>query len=146
MIVLVCGDRHWANRFSFETGPTLRGKEDFNYMMKVLAEVNQLRGISKIYQGGARGADQCARYWAWISSTEMHQELAQWDKYHKGAGPKRNQKQLDIMLKEMKQTGKEGYVLAFHRAFHQSTGTKDMVERAREAGLEIDILPGRDER
>lgn len=146
MIVLVCGDRNWANRFSFETGPTPKGTEDFNYFMEVMGDVNALRGIDKIYQGGQRGADQLARYWAWLSSTAMKQTDAEWDRYHKGAGPIRNQKQLDLMMKELWETGSKGYVMAFHRSFNQSTGTRDMVDRARKAGLEVDIFPSRDER
>lgn len=141
MIVLVCGDRHWAKDFLFEVGPTWEGKKDFNLMMAVLAKVDHKYGISKLYQGEAPGADQCSRYWAWISSTPMKSTPAEWKKYGKPAGPRRNRKQLKLMLKWMRKTGEEGLVLAFHRDLSVSRGTVDMMDISRKAGLRVIVFP-----
>jgi hypothetical protein len=141
LIVLVCGDRHWANDFLFEVGPTREGKRDFNYMMAILAKVDQKYGITKLYQGEAPGADQCSRYWAWISSTPMKSTPAEWEKYGKPAGPRRNRKQLRLMLKWMEKTGEDGMVLAFHRDLSVSRGTVDMIKISRYAGVRVKVFP-----
>lgn len=49
------------------------------------------------------------------------------------AGNMRNQQMLD--------EGKPDLVIAFHRDFPNSRGTKDMVKRARRAGIPVEIYP-----
>lgn len=57
---------------------------------------------------------------------------AEWDKYHKGAGPIRNEQ----MINE----GLPTHVYAFHDHLDQSRGTKDMIERAESAGIPVTIF------
>jgi hypothetical protein len=57
---------------------------------------------------------------------------AQWHKYGRAAGPIRNQQ----MLAE----GKPDLVLAFHDDIDGSRGTKDMVNRARRAGVKVEVI------
>ena len=54
---------------------------------------------------------------------------AQWDKYGKSAGVIRNQQMLD--------EGKPDTVVYFHDNIERSKGTKDMVSRAKKAGLPV---------
>ena len=54
---------------------------------------------------------------------------ADWNKYHKAAGPIRNQQ----MLTE----GKPTLVLAFHDNITASKGTRDMVKRSLKGGLPV---------
>ena len=135
MRVLVCGDRNWAHRYRFvgdEDDHGLlklgdKGWEDYLYMMEVLDETKLLSGIDKIIQGKARGADQLARFWAHTRGVPFRDFEAHWDLYGNSAGPIRNRLQL--------KNGKPHLVIAFHRAFHQSKGTADMVKISREAGV-----------
>ncbi len=80
-----------------------------------------------IIEGEARGADRMARDIAISMGLEVLRFPAEWTKYHYGAGPKRNQQMLD--------EGKPELVYAFHNNLSESTGTKDMVARARQAGI-----------
>lgn len=141
MIVLVCGDRFWAEEFLFVVGPQLSAKRDFNYIMAALAKADQKYGITKVYHGGQRGADQCAKYWAWLSSTPSCETLPEWDKFGRAAGAIRNKRQLKRMLRWMEKKNEDGMVLAFHRNFEESVGTANMVKISRKAGLTVKILP-----
>lgn len=52
---------------------------------------------------------------------------AQWNKYGKASGPKRNAAMLRILL-ELREHGYEAQVLAFHPDLNYSAGTRNMVE------------------
>ena len=116
MRVLVCGDRNW------EDAQTIR---------------RDLLGFptgTVIIQGGCRGADRLARRVAEELGLQVEEYPADWRRYGRGAGPVRNQR----MLKE----GGPDLVLAFHPDLTESKGTKDMVGRARKAGIEVRVLSG----
>lgn len=115
MRVLVTGDRNWTNKDRIRE--VLSALDDFGC----------------IIEGGARGADTLAR--------EVAKELgvphcprgdagglpgpymADWDKFHKAAGPIRNR----LMVSD----GKPNLVVAFHNDILESKGTLDMVRFAR---------------
>lgn len=80
-----------------------------------------------VIQGGARGADSLAAAWADERRAEARPETyhADWDRYGKGAGHIRNQRMLD--------QSKPDLVLAFPGG----RGTRDMIERARKAGVPV---------
>lgn len=82
-------------------------------------------GIAAIIQGGAEGADWCARDWAETYGVECITFAADWDRLGKAAGPTRNEK----MLREARAHGLV--------AFPGGRGTFDMVARARHAGLMV---------
>jgi hypothetical protein len=87
-----------------------------------------------IIAGGATGADDFAEQWAEERRVERHIFPAQWAKFGKAAGPIRNQQMLD--------EGQPDVVYAFHQNLANSKGTKDMVLRARKAGLDVGIVDG----
>lgn len=89
------------------------------------------RGPLVIIQGGARGADLIARDRCAYHDIKFQTFPAEWDRYGKAAGPIRNQQMLD--------EGKPDCVIAFHDDIENSRGTKDMVERARKAGLTVHV-------
>ena len=75
--------------------------------------------------GGASGADALAADWAVANGVALIEFYADWRAHDKAAGPLRNQR----MLTE----GKPDRVVAFPGG----RGTRDMVRKARRAGVEI---------
>jgi hypothetical protein len=120
MKVLVCGDRNWDNWPSI--WQTLRGLGPFTV----------------IVEGEARGADKMCKYVAEKLGYEVLPYPAEWDTYGNAAGPIRNQQMLD-------ENPDIGLVLAFHDDLASSKGTKDMVKRARKAGIPVNVITTDDE-
>ena len=112
MRLLVCGDRDWT---------------DFGAIKGRIA----LIGPGLIIEGGARGADRLAGMAAEALGVPVHIFVADWHRHGKAAGVLRNQEMLD--------KGKPDLVLAFHDNIEASKGTKDMVSRAKKAGLPVEV-------
>lgn len=125
MRVLVCGDRRYQDRAA------------------VYRELDALYGMGDevvVIEGGAMGADRFASDWceryegepeSWVITHIRF--AAEWDRYGRAAGPRRNQQMLD--------EGHPDLVLAFHDNLNtQSRGTKDMVSRARKAGIPVRVI------
>ena len=108
MKILVCGSRDW---------------NDYPTLVREVEKHNP----TKIIHGDAPGADQLA--WDVARQLELPCRAypAQWTKYGRSAGPKRNQHMLD--------EEKPDLVLAF--PLPQSKGTWDMVRRARKQGFKV---------
>lgn len=130
--VLVTGDRNWT---------------DHRYLVAVLDQLHAEDPISVLIEGCAGGADRMAgRHapgevpgttdpgWAWARDVPGLHFPADWDKYHRAAGPIRNSQQ----LKE----GMPDLVVAFHHDLSQSKGTADMVRKARAAGVPVVVHTG----
>lgn len=81
-----------------------------------------------LIHGGARGADSLAHKWASLCTPPMPTKVfrADWKKHGKAAGPIRNQQMLDECLPDL--------VIAFPGG----KGTWDMVNRARQAKIEVE--------
>lgn len=109
--ILICGSRDWADG-------ALVGRR-----------MSELPAGTVIIEGGARGADTYARLCAEALGFEWVPFEADWRRYGLAAGPRRNAQ----MLAE----GKPDLVWAFHDAWEQSRGTKDMIEKARKAGVPV---------
>lgn len=117
--VLVCGGRNFA---------------DYTDLCARLDRLHSFRGISKIINGGAPGADTLAARWAIERGVPLATYPADWDKHGRAAGPIRNQQMID--------DGKPDAVIAFHGG----RGTADMVRKAEKAGIGIvAVLPLRGE-
>lgn len=124
LTIIACGARDWHNSgVIWGTLDELRAREP---------ELN-------VIEGRCRGADRIAGAWAarnrargvgWVPFP------ARWTIFGKAAGPIRNQEMLDRLL-EARDLGHEVLVVAFHDALEQSRGTKDMVRRARKAGVPV---------
>lgn len=112
--VLVCGSRHW---------------DDTDAIHERLGE---LPDHTVILQGGAMGADRLAMGVANRRSLAVTTYYADWQRYGRAAGPKRNQRMLDH--------GQPDFVIAFHEDIRSSKGTLDMVRRARKAGVPVEII------
>ncbi len=136
MRVLICGDRNWDDREHHHLIQSLLcGLYDIDTVGHLTTEISSFTVI----EGGAKGADAVASQWAEKSPMHSHNERpddptfahwtypADWTKHGKAAGPIRNQQMLD--------ENKPDVVLAFHDDLEASKGTKDMVNRAMNAGV-----------
>lgn len=115
MTVLVCGSREWG---------------DWDAMLR---HIRTLPEGSTVLHGGCRGADQMAARMARNLRLCVREFAAEWDAHGKAAGPLRNQRMLD--------EGRPDEVWAFTLNLATSKGTKDMVTRARAAGVPVRVLP-----
>lgn len=115
MRLLICGDRNWS---------------DSDLIYEQFLKLVKLPDV--VIEGEARGADALGRNCALALKIPVSPYPALWDVYGKGAGPIRNQQMLD--------EGKPTHVWAFHDDIENSKGTKDMVTRARAAGLVVEVF------
>lgn len=114
IIILICGDRNWNN---------FKVIEDF---------ILTLPKDTIIVEGDCRGVDKISGYLAQKHGLEVIPVPAKWDVYGRAAGPIRNQEMLDKY--------KPTLVVAFHNDIEHSKGTKDMIERTTNAGIEFKII------
>ena len=114
--ILICGDREWFNS---------------EFIFGVVEIEHKAHHIDIIIEGEARGADTIGRMAGEFYGIPILKFPANWKKYGKAAGPIRNQQMLD--------EGKPTEVWAFHNDIESSRGTKDMVNRAKKAGIPVTI-------
>lgn len=114
-VILVTGDRHWQ-------------MDDDNQGGTVQAALHGYRSHNPvIVHGAAKGVDSIADYYAQVYGYEVRPHPANWDKYHRAAGPIRNTEMLDEENPNL--------VLAFHDDIVGSKGTKNMVNQAIKRGI-----------
>lgn len=111
--ILICGGRDFEDRALFE---------------RALFKAMKTWGIKELCQGGARGADRMALFWAIAEGYPVMTYPARWKALGGRAGPERNARMLDHWDPDI--------VLAFPGG----TGTRDMVKRARAAGVEVHLV------
>ena len=95
--------------------------------------IDSLPDDTIVVHGAARGADLIAGACAKQRGLEVHEHPAEWDRFGKRAGFLRNA--------EMLEKERPVYVYAFTGNLATSKGTRDMVRRAREAGVPVEVLP-----
>lgn len=110
------------------------GSRDFEDKVKLYWELGHIEGLTAIISGCAPGADTLALEWAEDNEVVAYAYPAEWRKYGKAAGPIRNQRMLD--------DGQPDLVLAFPKNgdLDATKGTKDMVARAKRAGVAVKIV------
>lgn len=126
LAMIACGDRNWT---------------DIDKITEVLVDYDP----DVVIEGHARGADK-------LSGIVAEQELglsvsdgtlivmpANWTEFRKAAGPIRNSAMLARLL-EYQEMGWQIVVVAFHEDIENSKGTKDMVTKARKAGVDVEIV------
>lgn len=101
-----------------------RDYEDRAHVIRVLDSEHEAEPIDLLVQGGARGADLFAKEWAMSRGVHYATIPALWDAHGKAAGPIRNTAMLLVQPTEL-------------IAFPGGRGTRDMVKKAVDAGLEI---------
>jgi len=119
MKILVCGSRNWTD-FSF-----------------ILLQLKRLPKDTVIINGDCVGADKLSTKAAETLGLQVKKYPAEWDKYGKSAGPRRNAE----MLKE-----NPDEVWAFHYDLYNSRGTLDMVKKAQAKNIKVVLYNTRGER
>lgn len=122
MKVLVCGSRHWTNEDAIHM-----------YLWRLL-NVRELD--FEIIEGGARGADASARKAAEKLGIKVTTVNADWEKYGRSAGPRRNRQMLDMLNPD------EDMVLAFHEDLSKSRGTLDTICEANRRRIPVELRGG----
>jgi len=113
MRVLVCGGRNF--RFAA-------------LVADALDTIHAKTPITLLIEGGANGADHCASKWAESRCVPRMTFFADWKKFGKAAGPRRN--------KEMLWKGLPSLVVAFPGG----TGTANMMKQATDAGVKVKAI------
>jgi hypothetical protein len=112
MRLLICGDRNWSDE------------------KMIISEVENLKPeliIHDDFRGAAKIGSAVAEYFG-IPTFAF---AADWHTNGRDAG--------NVCHQAMLNAGKPGMVLAFHDDLEHSKGTKDMIGRAREAGVSVQI-------
>lgn len=137
MKVLICG-----------AAPRTRtGEPGWTDIYAIIREIRDLPPDTVIIHGAARGADKLGGVAAEGLGFKVISVPAHWQHDYgyangkcarncreyvgRGAGPIRNRKMLAM---------KPDLVLAFHADIHASKGTRDMVDIARQAGIETKVF------
>jgi hypothetical protein len=84
-----------------------------------------------LFKVGLGGAHVLGKQAAIECNIECKEIKANWKRYGRGAGPKPNQEMLGL---------NPDIVIAFHPNLDNSKGTKDMVNRAKQAGICIRVI------
>lgn len=121
--ILVCGGRSY-DKWTILAKELDRVCLERGWMREPDQYGNSLPDV-KIVNGGADGADSLATDWAVINWCPFIEYPANWNKYGKSAGPRRNKQMLD----------NERIDLVI--AFPGGNGTKDMVTQAKDRNLEV---------
>jgi len=114
MRYIFCGARDWADK------------------KKIDKRVAKLTSDDLLIEGGAPGADFIAGVCADMHGIPHCTFKANWKFYSKAAGPIRNGWMLRF--------GVPNKVVAFHADLERSSGTADMVRRARKAGVPVEVI------
>jgi hypothetical protein len=123
--VLVTGGRGWTDQATIDA--------TLDQLAWKYGDITIIEGGQVTRDGDRRwGADYFAACWADRHGAEHRQYRAEWRRYKKGAGPKRNQRMLDEESIDV--------VVAFHENLAESSGTADMVNRARAAGIPVVLV------
>ena len=115
--LLIAGSRNYTDRDTFN-----RVTEEY---------LDSEDAFTVIVAGGAAGADELAKDYALEHGLQYIEFPADWEKYGRAAGPKRN----DEMVKFIKE--KNGRALYFWDG--ESKGTKQCIESARKNGIDVTI-------
>lgn len=99
---------------------------DYSILVKALESSGFSGEVTEVVSGGAAGPDTLGERWAKEKGIKVKRFPADWDKYGKSAGPRRNKQMAEYV-------GKDGALLALWDG--TSAGTKHMIFVARGMGM-----------
>ncbi len=117
--IIVAGSRHF---------------NDYSLVKNTLNDFCKNFDCLSIISGTAKGADILGERYAIEMGIHLVRCPADWKRYHKGAGAKRNEE----MAKMAVENSKKGVLFAFWDGV--SKGTKQMISVAQQYGLEIHVI------
>jgi hypothetical protein len=139
MRVVVTGDRY-GGRFRPGEDPddmelAVEKRAEAGVVFKALSTLDPATDF--VVLGDALGTDSLARIACAALGLPHRVHEADWDRYHRAAGPIRNTAMLDDLGKESLLDPEPREVWYFNKDLKNSKGTKNCVEQARERGLTI---------
>ena len=131
MKVIIAGGRDFSKHVLENGEPdSARNYRDTLQMHNAMLQLMTYNLIDEVIQGCAEGADKCGEAWAkenMVAIRHFRITKAQWEKYGKSAGPRRNRAMAQVA----------DCLVAFWDG--KSRGTKNMIEEALKRGLEIHV-------
>lgn len=121
----------------------ITGSRSITERDKIFAKLDELLDPHEVYtliEGEATGVDQICRDWAdihYVDVKRMPIPQSYFETYKAGAGNRRNQDMLDKALQIAQQTKLEVLPIAMWDG--SSTGTLDMINRLKKAGLPVHV-------
>lgn len=100
---------------------------DYGFLSKTLDCYKEVCKITKIVSGGAKGADTLAKRYAKENDIDFEEFPAEWDKYGKSAGPRRNEK----IVK------KSDIIIAFPVKGLENKGTNNSISLAKQFDKDV---------
>lgn len=131
MKILICGE---APRQKAPWSNALRSRYVFavvDWIQDAIREGRIRADRDVIIEGGAPGVDVIARDVLQNRGYRVIEVPAEWKKYGKAAGPRRNSKMLAM---------EPDLVVAFHRNLKASRGTADTVQKAMGLGIKTEVV------
>lgn len=125
MIALFCGSRTWT---------------DSQPIRDAMIRLVRDRGLTTVVHGAQRGADSLAGKEAANLGLQVMEEPAEWEVYGVSAGPIRNEKMLQILLRGAREWLQPVQCFAFHEDPRLGRGTHDMVRRCMLAGIRTHVF------
>lgn len=111
----------------------ITGSRDWKEKRTIRNVLSDFPAGTVLVHGDCRGADRIAGSIGKQLGFDVRPYPANWQAYGNAAGPIRNQEMLD---KENIDGDKIHICIAFHDDLEQSKGTKDMLEKASNAGVD----------
>lgn len=108
---------------------TFGDREMFNRVTEKIIDGDER--FTVIVEGGAAGADTMAREYAEAHGMKYEEFKADWKKYGRAAGPKRNDEMIQYIME------KNGTALYFWD--EESKGTKQCIDSAQRKGIDINV-------
>jgi len=121
--ILFCGSRIWSD-------PYLVSDTMCEILVALAEKGIKAHEVAAIH-GNANGADKMAGSTAAIHGMWEVIVPANWNVYHKAAGPMRNNVMLDLQ---------PDIVYAFHNDIEKSKGTKHCITEAKKRGIEVVVV------
>lgn len=115
--ILFSGDREWS---------------DWLAVLDTMAKYNP----DLVIEGEARGLDRMAGICADFLGIPCKRMPADWERFGRSAGPRRNGEMLRHLLLQSKSQG-DILVICFHDDLKRSRGTRDMAKKALRAGVGV---------
>ncbi len=121
--ILFCGSRYWNDPYIVN--------DKIDQILETQAEYGRKPHEIIAIHGNASGADKMCGHAAAARGVWEVIVPANWNIYHKAAGPMRNDVMLDL---------EPDIVYAFHNDLENSKGTKHCVTEAKKRGIEVVVV------